>query len=712
MPNIRPEKGIIEDHLRHLFEWTSPDHRFELRCIHPTSKKVISEVFGCRDYPSAAAFANEVNQAGSNVYVTVNPLRPDIATTAKDIDVCAARWQFIDIDGTNDPYQAIANYSGEFVPSILVMTGTEPTTRLHAYWLMSDPVDLTAWSQTQKGLAATFGSDPTVTNPSRIMRVAGTVSYPDAKKANRGYIPELVSLSANDPTPVDAAGFAAAYRPPPKPASEPVQTTLPVTSEHHTDGSVPLAVVAQALDAISPIIGQGRRQEWLALAMATKAANPGARNLFDQWQRQSPQYERSDSNIWDTIHPQAGSYPKLFAQATAHDPDWWRAGDLKVEVWWRDHIAETFGDRDQTVSDKTAGTLAKNSAVRFRRHKMSDLKNRPTPKWLIRDLIFEQQLGVVYAPPGSFKSFVALDLCSRLAHGMAWNGKRLKPRRVLYVAGEGFPMLYNRRLAWFKHHSIPVADDGLEVVGSAVDLTSRESVAAFIVEMQQDCDELGLIVFDTLSTCTAGQNESDSAVMTSAIENAKLVGSVLGAAVLLIHHPGKDIGRGARGHSSLKGNVDTEWMITRSEKDMRCTLKVTKQKDAEDGQLFHFTAHRVPLGLLDDDGEEMFSLALTPCEGPETSTTSLAGEQISREEADRITIATMMKTGEILSVNAAAKLICKSLGCKVRAASDRVQAAVPTEWTSVRTNTGVAELRRVIVNEKSQQVEMRGRENE
>jgi hypothetical protein len=33
-----------------------------------------------------------------------------------------------------------------------------------------------------------------VINPSRIMRIAGTVSYPSQSKVTKGYIPELVTF--------------------------------------------------------------------------------------------------------------------------------------------------------------------------------------------------------------------------------------------------------------------------------------------------------------------------------------------------------------------------------------------------------------------------------------------------------------------------------------------------------------------------------------
>ena len=55
--------------------------------------------------------------------------------------------------------------------------------------------DLAAWREMQRTIAAHFGSDKSVINPSRIMRVAGTVAYPDRKKRERGYVSEITSCA-------------------------------------------------------------------------------------------------------------------------------------------------------------------------------------------------------------------------------------------------------------------------------------------------------------------------------------------------------------------------------------------------------------------------------------------------------------------------------------------------------------------------------------
>jgi RecA-family ATPase len=331
---------------------------------------------------------------------------------------------------------------------------------------------------------------------------------------------------------------------------------------------------------------------------------------------------------------------------------------------------------------------------------MTALTQQITPEWLIPDLLYEQQVGMMYAEPGSLKSFIALALASLLAHGMNWRDTKLDKGNVIYVAGEGAAMMKLRRQAWFMHHDIQIADDGLYVVPSPVDLTSTDDVLAFL-ETIKSIEDVKLVVFDTLSTCVAGQNESASEVMTSAIENAKAIARAMNCAVLFVHHPGKDLSRGARGHSSLLGNVDTMWQVHRDNGSMSATLKVVKQKDGEDGHSFCFTAHRINLGIHDRKSVERTSLCIT-----ESSPDEKKAMDEATLSADRLTIASLMQDGQTLSIRETAKLVHKALAIRERAACDRVKAAVPEEWIRVRMPNGFAGLRRVIVNKQNQKIEM------
>jgi hypothetical protein len=172
-----------------------PSAKFEVRCLHPHNDRVRFRLFHCtvEGYGKAADYASEVNHEGFNVYITVNPLKPDTAATARDTDVEIAGYHFIDVDGVDDTDHLLDSRKHGFTPAFRVMTGSVPLPRLHTYWKMTEPVrSMDAWRKTQQDLAAAFGSDPAVVNPARILRLAGTVSYPDDRKAAKGYIPELV----------------------------------------------------------------------------------------------------------------------------------------------------------------------------------------------------------------------------------------------------------------------------------------------------------------------------------------------------------------------------------------------------------------------------------------------------------------------------------------------------------------------------------------
>ena len=91
--------------------------------------------------------------------------------------------------------EALENFCKKQKPDFVVITGKTPHLRAHTYWRLEQPcADMKVWRETQQRIASNFKTDPSVINPSRIMRVPGTVSYPSGKKRAQGYIDELVVL--------------------------------------------------------------------------------------------------------------------------------------------------------------------------------------------------------------------------------------------------------------------------------------------------------------------------------------------------------------------------------------------------------------------------------------------------------------------------------------------------------------------------------------
>jgi len=65
---------------------------------------------------------------------------------------------------------------------------------LHAYWQVTGVSNIDEWKEAQSLLIERFKSDKAINNPSRIMRLAGALSWPKKQKKERGYISELTTI--------------------------------------------------------------------------------------------------------------------------------------------------------------------------------------------------------------------------------------------------------------------------------------------------------------------------------------------------------------------------------------------------------------------------------------------------------------------------------------------------------------------------------------
>ena len=167
----------------------------------------------------AIDWAAKMNAMGCNIYAVRNPVPSATKGAATDADIRTAFFLWADCDDE----RAAANVLNFVGPkwTAAVITGSIPQKRVHTYWELEQPcTDMTAWRQLQSDIAARFGSDGAVINPSRIMRLGGTITHPPAQKRAKGYVPELVTIrTAYDddraPVPFDRmrAVFVGSVRP-------------------------------------------------------------------------------------------------------------------------------------------------------------------------------------------------------------------------------------------------------------------------------------------------------------------------------------------------------------------------------------------------------------------------------------------------------------------------------------------------------------------
>jgi hypothetical protein len=216
-----------------------------------------------------------------------------------------------------------------------------------------------------------------------------------------------------------------------------------------------------------------------------------------------------------------------------------------------------------------------------------DIQDEPV-EWLIHGILPRKAFTALYGPPGSFKSFIALDMAEAIATGRPWMGNEIEQQgAVLYICGEGFGGMGARIKACQIHHSTPkgapiyVIRHQLNLRSSAEDFNALMMAVVQLVETTGI--EFQLLIIDTLARAFGGGNENDSDAMGSFITSMGKIQEFLACALMVLHHSGKDLAKGLRGHSSLLGAVDTQLEILRFEDQAKGIISLTKQKDGQDG---------------------------------------------------------------------------------------------------------------------------------
>lgn len=237
--------------------------------------------------------------------------------------------------------------------------------------------------------------------------------------------------------------------------------------------------------------------------------------------------------------------------------------------------------------------------------------------WLIRKYLESDSLGVWYGAPGTCKTFAILDAACCIATDTAWHGNRVKHGPVLIIIGEGRNGYARRLAAWPLANGVSLENAPLHVSSMATALTdplASAELQAVVAEFSRTHGAPVLIVVDTLARNFGPGDENSNRDMHTAIDACDALRTQTGAAVVLVHHVGKDASRGARGAGALLGAVDCEVLITRAV-DGTLTFEATKMKDGALPAPLTFRLQSVGLGFNDDEGEEVTSAVLVEVAG-------------------------------------------------------------------------------------------------
>jgi hypothetical protein len=243
-----------------------------------------------------------------------------------------------------------------------------------------------------------------------------------------------------------------------------------------------------------------------------------------------------------------------------------------------------------------------------------DIDKASTTDRLVKGVIGEHSLAAIAGPSGSGKSFVAIDLGFHLASGMPWFGRKVRRCGVLYVGAEGQEGLRKRIMAVKANRGLTGADLPFALYPHALDLVADSKGAEAVIERvaflrQMTGIDAWLVIIDTLARCFGAGDENAAVDMNKFVRTCQRIQSKARSAVLVVHHTGKDEGKGMRGSSAFRGAVDTALIVSGTE-GIR-TMTLDKQKDGEIGATFAFKLLPVALGS-DDDGEPVTSCVIEP----------------------------------------------------------------------------------------------------
>jgi len=234
----------------------------------------------------------------------------------------------------------------------------------------------------------------------------------------------------------------------------------------------------------------------------------------------------------------------------------------------------------------------------------------PRPAPLIQGVLDMDSEAWLIGPPGSFKSFVSLDMACHVAMGRAWRGRKVNRQKVIYVVAEGASGIGLRYDA-FRREVFEVDEEWMRLIPFPIQAADPVGWATLVAACRRL--EGGLIILDTQARVTVGLEENSAKDMGVFIEGVRQIREATSGCVLTVHHSGRN-GTDARGSSAIDGAQGTELRIERVGKraDLNAKLIMDKQKDmAEESEGIPFTMKVVDMGRDPETDRPLTSLVMS-----------------------------------------------------------------------------------------------------
>jgi hypothetical protein len=273
--------------------------------------------------------------------------------------------------------------------------------------------------------------------------------------------------------------------------------------------------------------------------------------------------------------------------------------------------------------------------------KFADIHPVLDTRALIKGYLGREEISLILGESGSGKTFFALDRDLHIAAGCDWFGCRVSQAAVIYLATEAGRGIQNRVAAWRREHGFEDSDIPFAAITTPIDLCHAEAgdldLIVETVKRTGLADALGILEIDTVNRAMNGGNENSPDDMGAYVGNIDRLRDKLRCHVANVHHFGKDISRGSRGHNLLFCNVDTETQVISQ------IATITKQRDGVGGAQFPFTLTPVTLGI-DQDGDPVTSCILEPVSQSDDATSHRRKPDTSKlSDKEKVALATLAR---------------------------------------------------------------------
>jgi hypothetical protein len=290
--------------------------------------------------------------------------------------------------------------------------------------------------------------------------------------------------------------------------------------------------------------------------------------------------------------------------------EFWRKWRAAMKKWDTEVAAEgrkprpcqsnQYDEADFSTASDKAEEQANQRGSLYECLNVADIKNMPDPKWQIAGLVIEEAFGIVYGAPGSFKSFIALDIGLSLAVGVSdwWNRKIEGKGAVIYIASEGHANLKFRIRAWEQKNRVLTDDSPFFLIRQSINFMKTDDVGKLIATVQSVVQKtqikVAAVFVDTVSRVLPGAEENLQKDMTLFVAACDAVRQRFKTTVIGIHHTNRN--GTIRGSTVFPGAVDFLVEVNREEGAKQGYIKAIKIKDAEDGWEQPFAVAEVECG--------------------------------------------------------------------------------------------------------------------